>query len=107
MEFPPVAATERGDPCTTSLFVVDLDYVADPSQVDTHLESHREYLRRHYETGMFLASGPKEPRTGGVILATGARATIELAIGSDPFVRHGVARYTVTEFRPTMTAVRR
>lgn len=86
------------------LFVLDLTYVADLADVDVHLEAHREYLRRHYADGTFLASGRKEPRTGGVIWARGERARIEQVVAQDPFTVHGVARYEVTEFVPTMTA---
>jgi uncharacterized protein YciI len=87
-----------------SLFVLDLTYVVDLPEVERHMDGHREFLQRNYDAGLFLASGRKQPRTGGVILATGDRATIEAAIEADPFKRHGIATYTVTEFLPTMTA---
>ncbi len=54
---------------------------------------------------MFLASGRKEPREGGVILAVaGDRARIEEITAGDPFVRAGVCAYRVTEFVATKTA---
>lgn len=86
------------------LFVLDLDYVADLGEVERHLAAHREFLARNYSGGTFLASGRKDPRTGGVILARGDRATIERIVTTDPFHRHGLARYAITEFVPTMTA---
>jgi uncharacterized protein YciI len=86
------------------LFVLDLTYVADLVEVERHMEGHREYLDAHYERGIFLASGRKVPRTGGVILATGTRGEIEEAIERDPFAANGVAEYKITEFLPTMTA---
>ncbi len=85
------------------LFVLDLTYTADVAEIDRHMDGHREFLRGHYDAGRFLASGRKEPRTGGVILATGDRATIEKAIEADPFQVHGLVTYTVTEFLPTTT----
>jgi len=85
------------------LFVLDLTYVAGLELVEQHLEEHRAYLAEHYADGTFLASGRKEPRTGGVILAQGNRAQIEALISTDPFVVHGAAVYAVTEFLPTMT----
>ncbi|BDD76250.1 hypothetical protein GCM10010095_69030 [Streptomyces anthocyanicus] len=58
-----------------------------------------------YEQGVFLASGRKEPREGGVILAVaGDRARIEEITAGDPFVRAGVCAYRVTEFVATKTA---
>ena len=88
----------------THLFVLDVTYIAELGEIDRHLPAHREYLARNYADGFFLASGRKEPRTGGVILARGERAAIERIVTDDPFTQHGVARYQITEFVPTMTA---
>jgi uncharacterized protein YciI len=86
-----------------NLFVLDITYQLALTEVDRHQEGHRAYLRRNYDAGMFLASGPKLPRTGGIILATGERSAIEKITETDPFVAHGVATYTVTEFAPLTT----
>lgn len=86
-----------------SLFVLDLTYIANIDDVDRHIEAHREFLKRHYADGTFLASGRKEPRTGGVILASGERSEIEKIITRDPFHAEGVARYAITEFHPSIT----
>ncbi len=87
-----------------SLLIIDLHYVADLSEVDRHTGGHMEFIKRNYEAGHFLLSGRKEPRTGGVIIARGNRADIEALVESDPFKRHGVAEYTITEFLPTTAA---
>ena len=87
-----------------SLFVIDLTYVADLKRVDALIEGHRSFLKAHYETGCFLVSGPKSPRSGGVILARAADlAEIEKIIEEDPFKTGDVAHYSVTEFTPTMS----
>lgn len=85
------------------LFVIDLTYISDLEKVEEHMQAHRDFLGEHYASGMFLASGRKEPRIGGVILAQGKRSEVEAAVAADPFSIHGVARYVVTEFIPTMT----
>ena len=55
--------------------------------------------------GVFLASGRKNPRDGGVIIAVaGDRARIEEITAEDPFVTAGVCAYRVTEFTATKTA---
>lgn len=87
-----------------SIFVIDLTYTVDLTEVEVHLASHRDFLQRQYDAGIFLASGRKEPRTGGVILATGDRSTVHQVLAEDPFNREGVASYEVTEFLPTMTS---
>lgn len=86
-----------------SLFVIDIDYHRGMDPVDEHLVAHRAHLAECYAAGLFLASGRKEPRTGGIIIATGTRPEVEEAVARDPFVVHDAARYVVTEFRPTMT----
>lgn len=86
------------------LYVLDLHYTGELSAIDSLLEPHREHLARGYDAGVFLASGRKEPRTGGVILATGDREAVEELVRTDPFTVHGVATYEITEFVPTMTA---
>ncbi len=86
------------------MFVVTVTYVVPIEEVDAVLGAHREFLRRQYEAGIFLASGPQEPRTGGVILARAeTRAALDAVLAQDPFAHAGVARYDVTEFHPIMT----
>lgn len=86
------------------MFIVMLTYIAPIEEIDALLPPHREYLKRHYAAGTFLASGPKVPRDGGVILArAGSRAELDAVLAEDPFAEAGVARYEVTEFLPGMT----
>ncbi|MFF8474060.1 YciI family protein [Streptomyces sp. NPDC015414] len=87
------------------MFVLELTYTAPLEDVDAALAAHRAWLDEQYEKGHFLASGRKEPRDGGVILAVADdRARIEEIAAGDPFVAAGVCEYRVTEFRATKTA---
>jgi uncharacterized protein YciI len=87
------------------MFVLELDYTAPLEQVDALLEDHVAWLNKLYSEGVALASGRKEPRDGGVILAVGAgRAEMEALTATDPFVAAGVCTYRVTEFVATKTA---
>ena len=84
------------------MFIVSLTYTAPLAEIDARLAAHRAFLDRHFATGAFLASGPKQPRTGGVILATVAdRSTLDQILGEDPFQSLGLARYSVEEFQIT------
>ena len=51
------------------MFIVSLNYLSSLDQVDSLLEEHIEFLKMQYEKKIFIASGRKIPRTGGVILA--------------------------------------
>lgn len=86
------------------MFIISLTYIKSLEEVEALLEDHVDYLKEQYSLGNFLASGRKVPRTGGIILARGAsREEIETIIALDPFYRHHVAEYEITEFSPTMT----
>jgi uncharacterized protein YciI len=87
------------------MFIVSLTYISEISQIDKYLEAHIEYLDKNYEEGVFIASGRKVPRSGGVILANARnRSELEEIINDDPFKIHNLADYEVTEFVPTKSA---
>ncbi|MEU6372986.1 YciI family protein [Streptomyces sp. NPDC046909] len=87
------------------MFVLELTYTAPLDQVDAALAAHVAWLDEQYAQGVFLASGRKNPRDGGVILAVAEdRARIEAIAATDPFVTAGVCAYRVTEFAATKTA---
>ncbi|MFI6805064.1 YciI family protein [Streptomyces luteogriseus] len=87
------------------MFVLELTYTAPLEAVDAVLEEHGVWLDEQYRQGVFLASGRKNPRDGGVIIAVAEeRARIEEIIAKDPFVTAGVCAYRVTEFVATKTA---
>jgi uncharacterized protein YciI len=92
-------------PSEQNLFVVDLHYVAALDDIEPALDAHVAFLEENYASGCFIASGPKVPRTGGVIIATAkSLSELETILASDPFHAKNLARYTITEFRPSMTA---
>lgn len=85
------------------MFVVLLRYEKSMDEIDPLIPQHREWLDAQYARGVFLASGPQNPRVGGVILATGvSRERLNAILAEDPF--QAVARYEVVEFTPSKTA---
>lgn len=81
-----------------TLFIVDLTYQVPLEAVEPHMQGHMEFIERGYAEGLFLASGRKVPRTGGTILARAtSREALEAFLDLDPFKRHAVASFTVTE----------
>lgn len=84
------------------MLVVDLTYKKPLEEVIEHLQEHRDYLATCYQAGKFLASGPKNPRTGGVIIALVGREEMEMLIEQDPFYQNGLAEYEITEFEPVL-----
>lgn len=87
------------------MFIVSITYISEMSQIDKYLEAHIEYLDRNYERGVFIASGRKVPRSGGIILAKARnRSELEEILNNDPFKIHNLADYELTEFVPTKAA---
>ncbi len=87
------------------MFIVTLTYVVSLETVDSYLDEHIAFLKQQYAEGVFLASGRKVPRTGGVILARSeSEEKLNAVLEQDPFKRNGVAEYSVVEFVPSMTA---
>ncbi|KJF92588.1 GTP cyclohydrolase [Photobacterium angustum] len=87
------------------MFIVSLTYISEMSEVDKYLEDHIEYLNKYYELGIFIASGRKVPRTGGIILAQAEnRSELETILNNDPFKIYNLANYELTEFVPSKTA---
>ncbi|WP_020392779.1 YciI family protein [Kribbella catacumbae] len=87
------------------MFVLELTYTAPLERVDEFISDHLTWVKAQYEAGVFVASGRKEPRDGGVIIAVGSdRAAIEELAGTDPFSIAGVCEYRVMQFIATTVA---
>lgn len=87
------------------MFIISLTYQKSLAEVDAHLNAHVAFLKTYYSQGIFLASGRKVPRDGGIILALApSREALETIIACDPFYIHSVAHYDITEFTPTMSS---
>ena len=69
------------------------------------VDEHRAYLRELEARGDLLASGPCEPRSGGVLLLRvadeGFAGALDAVRDGDPFVKRGVAQYELLPWRPT------
>ena len=79
------------------MFILSLTYIAPLEDADKHMQAHMAWVKAGYDQGIFLASGRKVPRSGGVILARGERAALETMCAADPFTVHGIAEYEITE----------
>ena len=84
------------------MFILISRYLKPLPEIDRALAEHRLYLKTFYDRGIFHASGGREPRNGGVIIASGTRADIDAFVASDPFVREGLAEYDIIEFNLAM-----
>ena len=83
------------------MFVVLLHYEKNLKTVDAHLQAHRDHLELGNQKNYLLASGPQNPRTGGIILSQlKEKVILDAFLREDPFVKMGIASYQIIEFTP-------
>jgi len=81
------------------MFIVNLNYIVSLETLDAHMADHVAFLRKYYAQNVFVASGRKVPRTGGIILALAkSKDELEKIISEDPFYTHQLAEFSITEF---------
>jgi len=87
------------------MVVVTLTYSKPLAEIDALMPKHVTWLKRHYASGLFIASGRQKPRVGGIILArSGNLKELAAAMEADPFVKAGAATFALCEINPSMTA---
>ncbi len=87
------------------MFLINVQYVAPLAEVDAALADHVAFLQENYAKGVFVVSGRKIPRTGGIIIARNVtRDALDAILDRDPFKQRGIATYDVTEFVASMAA---
>lgn len=80
------------------MFIVHLTYTAPLEAIDQHMAAHRVWVDAGFADGVFIASGPLTPRTGGAILAHGiSRAELEARLAEDPFRKAGLIEVEVLD----------
>jgi uncharacterized protein YciI len=81
------------------MFIINLHYIVPLEELDAHMAAHVKYLKKYYAADVFLMSGRKVPRTGGVIIAQAdSKEILEKIIAEDPFFQHKLAEFTIIEF---------
>ena len=83
------------------MFIVLLTYKKSLELVDKYLAEHRDFLGNGYQQNFFIASGPRNPRTGGVLLSQLTdKSKLEEILKQDPFYIQDIADYEIIEFTP-------
>lgn len=69
------------------------------------IDAHRAYLGGLKESGVLLASGPFDPRSGGALILRvpdeGSAAALDAIRDGDPFIQQGMAQYELLPWAPT------
>ena len=87
------------------MFLIFIKYTVPLETILLHVESHRAYLQKFFDSKHLICSGPLVPRTGGVILSCHSnRQLVDEFIKGDPFYSHQLAAYDIIEFEPVKYA---
>jgi uncharacterized protein YciI len=75
-------------------------------EVIANTDNHRAYLRTLKDQGLLLASGPMDPRTGGILLLRvpdgDSAAALDRIRDGDPFTQLGIAQYELVPWVPVI-----
>ncbi|MEI5686393.1 YciI family protein [Sphingomonas kyungheensis] len=85
--------------------IVSLTYGGDLDAIDAAMSDHVDWLADGYANGRFVASGRKQPRSGGIIIVVGSKSVTEELIATDPFVARGLATAEIIPFTASMAAL--
>ncbi len=82
-------------------FIILIHYTESIEKINEIRPRHREFLERGYTDGIVLYSGPRVPRTGGLIAARGNTAEeVKTFFSNDPYQKEKAAEYEFIEFEP-------
>jgi uncharacterized protein YciI len=87
------------------MFIVSITYTASLDHINKFIPEHITFLDACYQQGYFQLSGRKEPRTGGIILATvKSLDQLNSILAQDPFQKKNLAHYDIVEITPTKSS---
>lgn len=86
------------------MFVVLLKFSDNKSQVKQFLESHKKWIKRGFDDGVFLLAGSLQPNLGGSILAHNTSLPeLQSRVNEDPFVVENVVSAEILEIEPSIS----
>lgn len=82
-----------------TLYIIEYKYIAPLEEVDRQLSAHVDWLNEQYAAGLFIASGRKIPRDGGIIIAKAdSLEHLHAVLEKDPFIIRYVADFKIIQF---------
>ncbi len=85
--------------------IVLIRYRRPPDEVAAATPDHRSYLASLHDAGLLLASGPFDPRSGGLLLfrlPDDDPDALDRIRDGDPFWQRGIANYELHRWAPTI-----
>jgi uncharacterized protein YciI len=85
------------------VYVMISKYLAPVDEVDKVREAHLAFLDGLVQRGKLVIAGRQDPPVGGlVMIEADTEAEARELMADDPYLKHGLAEYTATGFRPSL-----
>lgn len=82
-------------------FLVFIHYKVPVEQLGETVKQHRDFLQTGYDRGWLLMSGPRNPKTGGIVVARApSQADLVDFFKDDPYKILELADHEFMEFDP-------
>lgn len=83
------------------MFMIVLKLTETKSQASQFMEAHNDWIKRGFDSGIFLLSGGIKPHLGGVVFAHNiALSDLQDLINDDPFVANNVVKAEIIQIAP-------
>ena len=83
------------------MHIVFLKFSINKSRASQFMDSHKAWIKRGFDDGVFLLAGSLEPGLGGGILAHNTSlADLQVRVNDDPFVAQDVVKAEIFELDP-------
>jgi uncharacterized protein YciI len=83
------------------MFIIFLRFSDNRAQAGQFMDGHNAWLKRGFDSGIFLLAGSLQPNAGGTILAHNiGREALETLVQEDPFVAERVVSVEIHEVTP-------
>ena len=83
------------------MYIIFLKFSANKSRASQLMESHKAWIKRGFDDGVFLLAGSLEPGLGGGILAHNTSLdALRIRVNDDPFVAEDVVKAEIFELDP-------
>ncbi len=84
------------------MFIVLLKFSGNKGQASQFMESHKAWIKRGVDDGVFLLVGSLQPNMGGGIVAHNTSlSALQSRVDDDPFVTENVVRAEILEITPS------
>ena len=85
-------------------FIVEITYRVPIEALGENVAEHRQFLKRGYEIGWLLCSGPMDSRSGGMVVARApSQEDLERFFQDDPYRLKGLASHRMVAFDPVLS----